>query len=62
MSTKSIPYIYQKFKSMKARFFITENGIAGNFGFWIPKKCILNQSDISIEVPSWFKPKIIQID
>lgn len=44
----------------KARFFITDNGIAGIFGFWVPKVGIAVQSENEVQVAKWVNIKIIE--
>lgn len=44
----------------KAQFFLTEDGIAGDFGFWCPKSAIVSVSEDEVEVASWCKIKVIE--
>ena len=59
---QEVKYIKRGFKSKRAQFYLTENGIAGNFGFWVPKKIVESDDGLIVKIPSWFKVKIIQID
>jgi len=44
----------------KAQFFLTEDGIAGDFGFWCPKSAIVSVSEDEVEVANWCKIKVIE--
>jgi len=44
----------------KAQFFLTEDGIAGDFGFWCPKSAIVSVSEDEVKVASWCKIKVIE--
>ena len=44
----------------KAKFFLTEDGIAGNFGFWCPKSAIISDNGSEVEVAEWCKITIVE--
>lgn len=63
MTSTKHQYVCRGFKSLKAIFFVTEKSLAGNFGFWAPKKHIIkDRVNEEVFLPTWFKPKIIQVD
>tara|TARA_R110000822_G_scaffold84867_1_gene199000 strand:+ start:107 stop:418 length:312 start_codon:yes stop_codon:yes gene_type:complete len=57
---KSIDFLAIKRKSLRATFFLTNEGIAGNFGFWCPNKCIDSIKGKKVIVESWFSIKVIK--
>lgn len=50
----------RKIGTPKAQFFLTEDGIAGDFGFWCPKSAIVSVSEDEVKVASWCKIKVIE--
>lgn len=44
----------------KAHFFLTEHGLAGDFGFWCPKSAIVSIGEDRVEIHSWCKIKVIE--
>lgn len=44
----------------KARFFLTSEGIDGEYGFWCPKSAIISDDGNELEIASWCKLKTIE--
>ena len=59
---QKVKYIRRKFKSKRAQFYLTEDGIAGNFGFWVPRNLVESDDRFLVVLPSWFKVIIRQVD
>lgn len=57
-------YIRKGRSTPKAQFYFTEDGIAGNFGFWVPKRAIAldNTGERIVAVESWCKITIIEFN
>lgn len=58
-------YLYEVGKGTpKARFFMTDDGIGGTYGFWCPKSAILGvgeeQGKNYVRVADWCKMTIIE--
>jgi hypothetical protein len=58
--SKVYSFIRKVRSTAKATFFLTEDGIAGDFGFWCPKSAILQTKKNEVEIAKWCKLKIIQ--
>ncbi len=58
--SKVYSYIRKVRSTAKATFFLTEDGIAGNFGFWCPKAAILQTKKNEVEIAKWCKLKFIE--
>lgn len=64
-NTKNSKFKHYKYKkghgTPKAQFYITEDGIAGTFGFWCPKSAIINDDGKGLlEIKNWCKIKEIE--
>ena len=59
-NTKTIPYVKKGRSSHKAQFYITEDSMSGDFGFWCPKRIINTEHEQYIIVPQWFDEKIVE--
>ena len=44
----------------KAQFFLTENGIAGEFGFWCPRSAIVSDDGMYVNVAEWCNITVIE--
>lgn len=58
-------YLYEVGRGTpKARFFMTDDGIGGTYGFWCPKSVILGvgeeQGKNYVRVADWCKIKVIE--
>lgn len=58
--SKVYSYIRKVRSTAKATFFLTEDGIAGDFGFWCPKAAILQTKKNEVEIAKWCKLKFIE--
>lgn len=44
----------------KAKFFLTEDGLQGKFGFWVPRTAILQEEFDKLYIADWCKIKTIE--
>ena len=58
--SKVYSFIRKVRSTAKATFFLTEGGIAGDFGFWCPKSAILSTKKNQVEIAKWCKLKFIE--
>lgn len=58
--SKVYSFIRKVRSTAKATFFLTEDGIAGDFGFWCPKSAILSTKKNEVEIAKWCKLKFIE--
>lgn len=57
---QSLPIIRIERRSVKAKFFVTEDSMFGIYGFWCPKGIIDRESATHVDVPEWFEMKIVE--
>ena len=53
-------FLYVARTTRKAMFFITNSGIAGEFGFWCPRSAIIEETQDHVTVAKWVDIKNIQ--
>lgn len=58
--SKVYSFIRKVRSTAKATFFLTEQGIGGDFGFWCPKSAILSTQKNEVEIAKWCKLKFIE--
>ncbi len=46
--------------SPKAKFYLTESSMSGDFGFWCPKAAIVSESETQVEIANWCNIKVIE--
>lgn len=58
------PYLYIERTTKKATFYMTEDGIAGRFGFWVPHSAIIKDdtSKKEVKLAPWCGIAIIEFN